>query len=328
VGQRWAFWISDVGQEDAESVGKKCANLGEIARLGLPVPQGFCLSIAAHEEFLSNIGALPEIRRFLAKMGDNIHSISGYERASKELRSIVESKTIPRHIQEAIASYYEQLCERCGPDVAVAVRSAGAKSHPGQYETYLNVRGRERVLQTVVKVWSSIFNMSSIAALDRKKSAFDTSPRIGVCILQMVNARSAGVGFTCDPSSGDPERIFIEGSFGLGEGVVSGSVGTDLFVVDKATSEIVERTIGEKSSELVAAEVGVVQKETEGRRKYEPCLSDEEVKQVSEFGKHLESHFGQPQDFEWAFSAEDIRPKTLFLLQTRPVVGVATSSKD
>lgn len=49
--------------------------------------------------------------------------------------------------------------------------------------------------------------------------------------------------FTIDPSSGRADRIVIEGSFGLGESVGSGSVSPDRYVVDKKTMSILTREV-------------------------------------------------------------------------------------
>ena len=55
--------------------------------------------------------------------------------------------------------------------------------------------------------------------------------------------------FTIDPASGDTEHLVIEGSFGLGESVVSGQVSPDRWVVEKGTMHILKRDV--KRKELV-----------------------------------------------------------------------------
>jgi pyruvate,water dikinase len=321
MDDKWIFWFEEIGQEHNDLVGKKCANLGEMTKMGMPVPPGFSLSIKAQERFMKETNADQEVRQFLSEFGA-VQTLKQYEEASKGLRHIMETKEMPEDMREAIMSYYDILADKRGAEVAVSVRSAGTVSHPGQYETYLNVKGKAEVLNKIVKVWSSIFNTRTIASLIRQELAIENSPLIGVAVLEMVNARCAGVGFTCDPTSGDPSRMTIEGSWGLGEGVVSGALIPDKFVLDKDTLNIIERVIGDKEIQVVAKGEGTVEEEVPADRRSIPCLSDEEVVRIAELAKTLESHFGVPQDMEWTVSSDLPFPDSIFLLQTRPVAGI------
>lgn len=320
MADNWIFWLEEIGQEHAELAGKKCANLGEMAKMGMPVPSGFSLSPKAQERFIRESDADQEIKQFLTKFEGGVHSLQAYEEASQGLRQIVETKEIPLDMRETIISYYDSLCSRrgAGTKVSVAVRSAGTKSQPGQYETYLNVRGKDELLNKIVKVWSSIFNTRTIASLDRQGVPVEDSPFLGVCVLEMVNARCAGVGFTGDPMSGDLTKIIIEGNWGLGESVVSGTLTPDRYIIDKHTSKIIERVISDKRMRVVAKDEGTVEEEVPAEKRLVPCLSDEEVVRIAGLAKTLESHFGVPQDMEWAISADLPFPDNIFLLQTRP----------
>jgi len=322
MSEKWIFWFEEIGQEYNDIVGKKCANLGEMTKMGLPVPRGFSLSVKTEERFLRETNADQEIRQFLAKFGGKVHGLKQYEEVSQGLRQIVEAREMPQDIRETIMSYYEHLCDRCGAEVAVSVRSAGTVSHPGQYETYLNVKGRDEVLHKVVKVWSSIYNTRTIADLNRKGVPVEDSPPIGVCVLELVNARCAGVGFTCDPVSGDPSKIMIEGNWGLGESVVSGTLIPDRYTIDKNTLQVIEKVIGDKEMQVVATDKGAVEQEIPPDKQLISCLNDAEVIRIAELAKALEAHFGIPQDMEWAISNDSRSPDNIFLLQTRPVAGI------
>jgi pyruvate,water dikinase len=324
--KKWIFWFEEIGKEHNDVVGKKCANLGEMTKMGLPVPRGFSLSVEAEKRFLTETNAGQEIRQFLTEFGGKVHGLKQYEEASRGLRQILEAKEMPQDMRDTITSYYEQLCDRCGPEVAVSVRSAGTVSHPGQYETYLNVRGREEVLEKIVKVWSSIYNTRTLAAMDHKGMRVEDSVPIGVCVLELVNARCAGVGFTCDPVSGDPSKIMIEGNWGLGESVVSGTLIPDRFIVDKNTMNIIEKAIGDKETQVVATDKGAAEQEIPPDKKFICCLIDEEVIRIAELAKALEAHFGIPQDMEWTLSDDAPFPDNIFLLQTRPVAGIKTKT--
>jgi pyruvate,water dikinase len=325
VSEKWIFWFEEIGREHNDLVGKKCANLGEMTRMGLPVPRGFSLSIKAQERFVKETNADQEVKQFVSNFG-TVQTLKQYEEVGNGLRHIIENKEMPEDMREAIMSYYDILCDKCGAEVAVSVRSAGTVSHPGQYETYLNVKGKAEVLNKVVKVWSSIFNTRTIAALIRKRLPIENSPLIGVAVLEMVNARCAGVGFTCDPVSGDPSKMTIEGAWGLGESVVSGTQTPDKYILDKYTLDIIERVINDKAIQVVGKGQGTVEEEVTADKRLIPCFSDEEAVRIAELAKALELHFGMPQDMEWAISTDLPFPDSIFLLQTRPVAGIAAKT--
>jgi pyruvate,water dikinase len=316
------FWFNEIGQEASELVGKKCANLGEMTRLKMPIPNGFAISIRVHEKFMEETGALQEIRELLNEVGE-LKDINLQAEVSEKIRHIIERKRIPSALSDAIESYYEQQCRKCGQkEAAVSVRSAGAKSHPGQYETYLSVRGNQQLLEAVKKVWSSIFNSRTIAAMVQQGLPVDQSPCIGVGVVEMVNALCAGVCFTIHPVTGDPTKAVIEANWGLGESVVSGMVSTDMYVVDKEILEVMEKNLGEKKMHIVPRGSSVVEEQVPSEKQATYTLSDEEAAEIVRLGKDLEAHFNQPQDIEWAIDADLAFPYNIFLLQTRPIVGV------
>jgi len=320
MSMSWISWFDELGQESKDLVGKKCANLGEMTRMGLRVPQGFALSLEAYKDFMSLTGAAEEIKEYLGKANHDFEEIRHFNEASAELRRIVESKDLPPEMKEAIVSHYQELCRRCiVEEVAVSTRSAGAASHPGQYQTYLNVIGESDLREKVIKVWSSTFNPRSLSARKRAGVPLENDP-IGVAVLKMVNARSAGVLFTADPNTGDPSRMIIEANWGLGESVVGGEAMPDVYILEKEGLEVIERKLGSKGKYITFKEVGVVEEETPSEKSESLCLSNEEAKEIGRLGKILETHFGVPQDAEWAIDQDLKFPESVILLQTRPEV--------
>jgi pyruvate,water dikinase len=317
---QWISWFEEFGQDCNDLVGKKCANLGEMTRLGLRVPPGFALSVDAYKDFMSLTGAGEEIKQYLSKAGYSFEKIQHFNEASAELRDIVESKELPSKMKETILSYYEELCNRCEVnEAAVAARSAGAASHPGQYETHLNVRGKTDLIEKIVKVWSSSFNPRSLSSRHRLGLPLESDP-IGVAVLKMVNARAAGVLFTADPNTGDRSKMIIEANWGLGESVVGGEAMPDVFILDKESLEVTEKKLGSKGKYITFKEIGVAEEETPPEKKTAYCLSDEEAKEIGRLGKLLEAHFNVPQDSEWAIDEDFAFPESVILLQTRPEV--------
>jgi pyruvate,water dikinase len=316
----YIFRIEELCQEFNNEVGKKCANLGEMAKIGLRVPPGFSLSLEAYKRFMSETGAAHEIKEYLNGLDHHFETIQHFNEASAELRRIVESKEMPLHMKEQILAYYRETCQKCGEEkVAVSTRSAGAASHPGQFETHLNVVGEDDLIEKIIKVWSSTFNSRSLSARKRAGIPLESDP-IGVAVIKMVNARSAGVLFTADPNTGDRSRMIIEANWGLGESVVGGEAMPDVYILDKESLEVAERKLGSKKRCITLQEVGVAEMETPPDQCNAFCLTDEEAREIGRLGKILEAHFGVPQDTEWAIEREMSCPASVMLLQTRAEV--------
>jgi pyruvate,water dikinase len=314
MSKRWVLWLEELGQEHSDLVGRKCANLGEMTKIGLRVPPGFALSVEAYRDFMSMTGAVHEIEEYLTKFCPK--DLKQFNESSDDIRRIVQSKIMPEEMEETILSHYKELCQRCAAEVAVSTRSAGPVSHPGQYETYLNVIGESDLVDKIKRVWASTFNPRSLAFRSRQGIPLESDP-IGVAVLKMVNARAAGVIFTADPNTGDNTRMIIEANWGLGESVVSGESTPDTYILDKESLEIRERKLGPKSKYVTCKEVGVAEEEIPPEKSGKFCLSDEEAKEIGKLGKILENHFGVPQDAEWAIDEDLLFPENVIMLQTR-----------
>ena len=131
--------------------------------------------------------------------------------------------------------------------------------------------------------------------------------------------------FTVDPAAGREDRLVIEGSFGLGEAVVSGSVSPDRYVVDKESLRILAREVRRK--ELVVEGVreagGTVVRAARADEAEAPTLDDREVHELAELGRRIESHYGAPQDTEWAYDPDG----RVWILQSRPVTTLVASEE-
>ncbi len=317
---KWAFRLEELGKEHNHLVGRKCANLGEMLRLGLRVPPGFALSTDAYQDFLNLTGAAAEIKEVVRSAGSQSAALGQAGELSARIRQIVLAKPMPEEMAETVLGYYAELCRKCRDDsLAVSVRSAGPQSRPGQYETYLNVAGPPEVLENIKKVWASTFNPRSLAFRQQKSLPLDFDP-IGAAVLKMVPARSAGVAFTADPNTGDTSRITIEANWGVGESVVSGTAAPDIFIIDKKSLELQQKSLGAKTRCVVVTAGGVLECETPVEKRAVFCLRDEEVKEIARMARQLEEHFGVPQDVEWAIDPGAAPEQGLFLLQARAEV--------
>jgi pyruvate,water dikinase len=320
---KWIYRFDELSSEHNDMVGKKCAQLGEMTRAGFNVPHGFALSLEAYDVFMKKTGAYKEVGDYLTGFQadpNNPFDLPKYDKASKIIRAMIEQKVMPEELEERICRYYDELCRVSGVnDVSVATRSAGPSSHPGQYETFLHVQGKAEVMRNIIRVWSSTFNQRSIHARHRAGLPLDYDP-IGVGVLRMVHSKAAGVMFTLNPANGDRSKIMIEGNWGLGESVVSGSVTPDEWVVDKVVMEIAKRAISNKTVEFTFEESSgrVRMLNVSDDRQSIPCLADEEILELARLGKKLEQHYGAPQDIEWTIDRDLPFPQNIFFVQTRP----------
>lgn len=324
MNERWLFWFDELRGTHIEIVGKKCANLGEMTHAGMAVPPGFALSISAYQRFMAETGANEEIREYVGGYGpEGPRSYGEYSEASRAIREIVESKPMPPDMARAIMDQYRELCARYGGiEVPVAVRSSGTVSSPGAYETFLNIRGAENVVKNVIRVWSSAFSVQALGARMVKGQQVEI-PGLGVAVLKMVNASSAGVAFTKHPTTGDPNKIVVEAMWGLGESVVASDCNPDRYVINRRTREV-EKVVNAKTTQVVYCEMGTEQVEVPEELQRQACLTDEEIGALADLCDKVEAYYGGvPQDLEWALDRDAVGPDRLFLVQTRNITKTA-----
>lgn len=314
---KWIYWFEELSSDHNDLVGKKCANLGEMTSLGLRVPPGFAISVEGYERFMEESGAGDEIRRYVR---DNLHLLNKVDKqvaASRDIRSFIESKRMPKAMEEELHDHYNDLCTRVGLEkLSVAVRSSGAVSMPGQMETYLNVQGPRELTNKVIRVWGSAFTTRAIAFRLEKGMEMEKAP-IGVAVLKMVNAKCAGVCLTVLPTTGDLSKIVIEGNWGLGESVVSGEITPDQFIVDKECGDF-QCVIADKTRMVCYHPTGICFADVPAEMRREPCLDEPQLREIARVAKDVEAHFSLPQDMEWVVDSDLPFPENIFWVQTRP----------
>lgn len=321
-GSKYVIPLCECTKDSLDKVGGKNANLGEMINQGFSVPDGFAVTVNAYEK------ALEGIKDKICKELEDLCStdMDAVDHSCKHIRELIRSEGMPEDIKENICHYYLELSKQYHMDnFPVAVRSSATAedlpgaSFAGQQDTYLWVTGIDKLMNAIVDCWASLF--TSRAVCYRIKQCFDhKKAMLSVCVQQMVNPKTAGVMFTINPLNGDRSKIMIGGSWGLGESVVSGSVNPDEWMVDKVLLEIIRRTVVPKMEmhEVDLRKKEVVVKGVPAEKQDIPCLSDEEIIELSKTGKALERHYGTPQDIEWAIAKDLSFPQNIFILQTRP----------
>ncbi len=317
---------------DVDRVGGKNASLGEmIANLsaaGVTVPGGFATTAQAYRDFLRHEGLADRINQRLGAL--DVDDIKDLTAAGSEIRQWIMDTPLPPRLREDITTAWEEMTG--GDDIAVAVRSSATAedlpdaSFAGQQETFLNVKGLERLIEAIHKVFASLFNDRAIAY--RVHHGFDHSlVALSAGIQHMVRSDvgTSGVMFTLDTESGFRGAVFITASYGLGETVVQGAVNPDEFYVYKKALKdghdpILRRNLGSKTIKMVYSDnptpghtVETVDVDEAESQHF--CLSDEDVIELAKQAVTIEEHYGRPMDIEWGKDGEDGR---IYILQARP----------
>lgn len=324
--EKLVAWFEELNKNDIPIVGGKNANLGEMIQASIPVPPGFAVTAQAYKKFINEAHISKEIYRIITETITNTDDPKLYQKASKKIRNLIETTEVSKEITNAVRNAYQQLAEKHkSSNIHVAVRSSATAedlpgaSFAGQQETYLNVQGADEVIEKTIKCWSSLFTPRAI--FYRTKKGFKHEQvLISVGIQKMIDARSAGVMFTLNPVTGDRSQIIIEGTWGLGEAVVSGAETPDYFVVDKDTLKILERRIAKKTIEYIRnRDTGKTEhSNVPTERQEKPCVTDEEIQKLANISNLIAKHYGTPQDIEWAIARNLQLPESVLITQSRP----------
>ncbi len=330
-------WLAKVAHEDIETVGPKNATLGDMIRNlkphGIPFPRGFATTAQAYRDFIHNNNLETEVRSLVE--GYQTERIS-VEEVSRSIRRLFKSARLPAKAAQEIEEAYERLSESPGDENhTVAVRSSATAedlpeaSFAGMLESFVNVRGKEALLEACVRCYASLF--SERAIIYREEMGFDhLQVALSVSVQRMVRSDkgSAGVMFSVDKRSGFPDIVLISAAWGLGENVVQGVVIPDIYKVFKpllgkeGRIPIVEKLLGDKGMKCVFApgkDGGTRNVKTPSEERERFVLKDEEMIQLARWACLIETRYGKPMDIEWAKDGMDGR---LYIVQARPVTGI------
>lgn len=327
----YVLWFDELRRADVGLVGGKSSSLGELtSSVDVPVPYGYATTAGAYRYFMEKTGQNKKIHKMLQELQDVEDSVELHEVCTK-IRESICSATMPEDLAEQIGKAYEELAEKVGEENPfVAVRSSATAedlpdaSFAGQQDTYLNVTGRDMVIRKVKECYASTF--TDRAVYYRAKKNFDhENVALSAAVQMMADAKAAGVMFTVNLATGADDSIMIEGSWGLGEYIVQGTVTPDNFVVDKDSLTITSRRINEKSIELIRKEGGdVEERKVEPERAKAQVISDEQIAQLADYAKRIEKHYGCYMDMEWAVDHKD----RLWILQARPETVWSKKNKE
>lgn len=314
----WVQPFSAIGKDDAATAGGKGASLGEMTQAGIPVPPGFVVLAPAFERFVEGAGLAAKIDEILATVDPA--QTQTVDAASKAIQELILKAAMPEDIRSSILQNYKTLnAEFVAVRSSATAEDGAAAAWAGQLDTYLNTT-EENLTENVQRCWASLFTPRAV--FYRFEKGLDkTHISVAVVVQKMVNADAAGVAFSVDPVTEDRNRLIIEGTYGLGEAVVSGQVTPDSYTVSRESREVVDMNIAEKDKGLFRkAGGGNEWRDIPAEEQSAQALSDRQLFALAGIILKVEAHYGFPVDMEWAREGG-----TLYILQSRPITTLRTS---
>lgn len=329
-------WFSELSNKDVLIAGGKGASLAEMYNHKFPIPPGFMVTAQAYQYFIEKCHLDGKIQEIVSKI--DVEDTSELTKASKQIRDLIRSASMPKELEEEITEAYNildvgkqeihkagsgalQILKTSHEPPFVAVRSSATTedladaSFAGQQESFLSVKGNRNLLLKVKDCMSSLFTARAIYYRE-KKGFGQTKASLAVVVQRMVDSDKSGVIFSKDPVKKEAP-ILIEAVWGLGEGIVSGRIQPDSYAVDSNLDEfkILEAKVANKKIAITRNSSGenTIVKLTEEKSRQQ-VLSTYEIKVLSQYAKKLEEYYGKPQDIEFAIEGHDI-----FIVQSRPI---------
>ncbi len=308
--------LSRLAQDGAnnfeDQVGKKAYSLVELMRLGVRVPDGFCVSASALDDYLEALELTGVYEELEAAHDERTAEIL------KEAQSRVREGEIPTALAAQIQENLEAF-EGC----AFAVRSSGTKedlhgaSFAGQYSTVLNAKGLEDVVDAVKVCWASLFERRVYEYCKMKEIPF-RDVRMSVVVQELVQAARSGVVFTVDPTTGNDTHMLVEACFGLGEALVGGEVTPDNAVYDWYEGRKISGRVAHKKISIIPAAAGHTEKvELDEDTSRRPVLSEDELEQLCKTALRVQAGYGYPVDIEWVADSQ-----AFYIVQARPITSI------
>ncbi len=305
----YVLGLDEIKEQHREVVGGKALPLAQMRQAGFDVPPGFCITAQALRAF----AAQPSIASALDRLAAS--DLCDTDRA-QSIRAALRAAPMPEDVLRAVRSAYDAL-----GGGAVAVRSSAlhedqaTASFAGQYDTYLNLSSLDEMIESIKGCWASLWNERAITY--RRRALATGEINMGVIVQRQVPAQVSGTLFTLNPLTGREEEMAIEASWGLGEGVVSGRVSPDHYVIDIWNERVLERHVSEKQVMIVPAPgSGVREVPVPEDDRQRAVLSDADLMRLAERGVRVQELFGRPQDIEWA-----LHESCFYILQSRPLTS-------
>ena len=263
--------LESLNGDDRAAAGGKAASLARLARGGVPIPPGVCITIHAYRRFIGQSGLRERILLELnRKPFEDMRWEEIWDLALRIRNLFLVTRCAPA-LEKALR---RELEPRFG-DRAVVVRSSavgedsGAASFAGLHESYVNVAGIEAVLEHVRLVWASLW--SDRALLYRRELGLDVrTSTMAVVVQDIVAGERSGIAFSASPL--DTRQAVIEAVHGLNQGLVDGTIEPDRWILDRTGGGIISHTAARREKTVVAVPGGVALRDLDPDARHRPPL--------------------------------------------------------
>lgn len=303
----YTYSLDEINLSMVSVVGRKSAYLGELYKMGFDIPNGFVISSRAVNESIKDIK--DEISSILSSV--NLNDTADLERKSDIIRKMILNINLPEDMEKEIYDRFSDLNSEYVAVRATVTSPLSGASFAGEYETDLFVT-KENLIQSVKRVIASYFNPRAIAY----RILTHDNTGIAILVQKMINPVSAGTAFSIHPVTEEPDYVFIESAFGLGESVTKGMITPDQYIVSKSTRSLVKKRISEKGMKLIYdfSEKRVKSIELNKNEAIMESLRDQDAVKIANMTIAIENIFKRNINIEWA-----IEDKKVYLLEVRGV---------
>lgn len=262
------------------SIGGKARNLLDMSKKGFNIPPYLVIPYEVLFKFLPHNGN-PETD--IPSIPDNyIQQIT---------------KTLPK------CSFYAVRSSAVGED-------SQDSSYAGQFYTALYV-DKQHLAEKIIQVWKSIY--TERVKVYTKKNNNEPITQIAVIVQVMIDAEVSGVAFSINPITGNRKQTVVNAVYGVGEGLVSGQLNADSYVIE---NENIEIDIASKSSKLIyqkeEKELKLVDVDNDLQNK--AVLKKEQLLYIQKVLQDIENQTKTYSEIEFSYHNNQF-----YLLQTRPV---------
>lgn len=320
-GAGFCIDLGDLTGADLPRAGGKAVALGRLARGGLAVPGGLCITTGAYDCYLDETGLRRQLPLLLERKAFNEMRWEELWDLGLRVRNLFLVTPLPGTLEAELRAV---LAGRFA-EVPVSVRSSApaedsaAASFAGLHDSFVNVLGLPAILDRLRLVWASLW--SDRALLYRQELNLDpASTAMAVIVQELIVGERSGVAFSRCP--GRERLAVIETVWGLNQGLVDGDVAPDRLLIDRRSGAVVEteQPLRDKACRPTAS--GVALLPLTAHERTTPPLSSEQAGLVWGALQRTEVLFAAPQDLEWTLCGE-----TLFVLQSRPITTAADSGQ-
>ncbi len=306
---------------DLKTHGGKAKNLFDLQNFKINVPPFFVIDTTFFDVFFKDIK--PAINTLIKKT--NLNEVNDIQILSEQIQQIILKKEFDISLLNFLNDQgYDFENEYFSIRSSAIDEDGDNHSFAGLMDSYLYIKGKDAVIEHIKKCFASTYTDRALSYRHfHKLDLFDI--KLAVIVQKMIFGTVSGILFTGNPLNNNPDEMVISANYGIGEGIVSGVLNCDSWVLDNS-GKIVESKIVTKE-EMISFNkktgFGTRSEEVFIDKRGLSSLSLNQIDELYKIGKIIEE-FKQsiPQDIEWT-----ILDNSLYILQTRPITTMSKINK-